>query len=144
MVACIAAAWLNGSWQIYRFPNGDANLTSSHAALVRSLFALGGILLLYEYMGYSGIYVYPTHSCGFFFFFSASIHFLRRFSLFFHTCHPRLLYFSRNSAGRLTHTRALDKAYNMTMTTYSSIRQIVLPTHRTFKYYKDTGYLLGI
>jgi hypothetical protein len=38
-------------------------------------------------------------------------------SFIFHTCHLRLLYFCRNSAGRLTHTRASDKAYNMTMTT---------------------------
>lgn len=63
-VQVVAAAWLNGSWQIYRFPNGDANLTSSHAALARSLFALGGILLLYEYMGYSGIYTCVLHTAA--------------------------------------------------------------------------------
>lgn len=86
-VAVVAAARLNGTWQIYRFPNGDANLTRSHAE--RSLFELGGILLLYGLQRYIG--TYPTLSCGFFFFFfvfsssSGSILFLRRYSLFFFT-----------------------------------------------------------
>lgn len=58
MVACIAAAAaaaarLNGTWQIYRFPNGDANLTRSHAAL--SLFELGDAAAYYYYY-YTYIY----------------------------------------------------------------------------------------
>lgn len=43
----LSAALLNGTWQIYRFPNGNANLTSSHAArgpFCRSVSERGGIM----------------------------------------------------------------------------------------------------